>query len=97
MSDKNFYVYILTNKTNTTLYIGITSNLIQRVYQHKKKLVGGFSNHYNINKLVYYEIAENAYAAITREKQLKSGKRQTKVHLMNTINPKWEDLYHGLL
>ena len=97
MADNNFYVYILTNKTNTTLYIGITSNLIQRIYQHKKKLVGGFSSHYNINKLVYYEIAENAYAAITREKQLKAGNRRTKIHLINTFNPEWEDLYHGLL
>jgi len=97
MHGKQFYIYILTNKTNTTLYVGVTSNLIQRVYQHKAELVDGFSSKYHLNKLVYYEVADTAYTAISREKQLKAGKRQVKLDLINAFNPKWEDLYYGLL
>ena len=95
---KAFYVYILTNYTNSVLYTGITSNLIKRVFEHKAKLVDGFTNKYKINKLVYYEIADNAGAAITREKQLKGGSRgRQKLKLIQNMNKEWRDLYEELL
>ena len=91
--DKQFYVYILTNKYNTILYTGVTNNLKRRVYEHKNKLVEGFTKKYNINKLVYYEVFEDAYNAISREKQLKAGSRKKKLDLINKINKEWKDLY----
>ena len=94
---KTFYIYILTNKTNTTLYIGVTSNLIQRVWQHKQKLVKGFTEKYSVDKLVYYEIYETAEEAIKREKQLKGGSRLKKVELIKKLNPEWKDLYKSII
>ena len=94
--DKQFYVYILTNKYNTILYIGVTNNLKRRVYEHKNKLVEGFTKKYNINKLVYYEVFEDAYNAISREKQLKAGSRKKKLDLINKINKEWKDLYEEI-
>ena len=90
-------VYIMANHHNTTLYIGVTSNLIQRIYQHKNKLVKGFSAKYNVEKLVYYEIFEDMKNAITREKRLKLWKRDWKNRLINEKNPCWNDLYFDLL
>ena len=90
-------VYIITNRHNTTLYIGVTSNLVQRIYQHKNKLVGGFSARYNLNKLVYFEQFEDMDNAIIREKRLKLWKRDWKNRLINEINPSWRDLYPDLL
>ena len=87
----------MTNKINTVLYTGITSNLVQRASQHKNKLVEGFTSKYNLSKLVYYEIFETPYDAIAREKQIKGGSRKKKEELINKINPKWNDLYESLL
>jgi putative endonuclease len=87
----------MTNWKNTVLYIGVTNDLIRRVYEHKEKLVECFTKRYNLTKLVYYEAAENAEAAILREKQLKAGPRQKKVELIEGLNKMWLDLYPGLL
>jgi len=95
--DKKYCVYILTNKNNTTLYTGVTSNLVQRIYQHKEKLVEGFSKKYNLMKLVYYECAVEVISAIEREKQIKAGSRKKKIQLVNAMNPEWKDLYFDLI
>jgi len=86
---KTGYVYIISNKTNTTLYTGVTSNLQKRIYEHKEKLVEGFSKKYNLNKLVYYEVFDEIQNAIDREKQIKNYKRQKKQDLINQMNPEW--------
>ena len=86
-------VYILANKPNGTLYIGVTSNLVQRVWQHKNDLVEGFTKRYGIHRLVWYEAHENMESAITREKMLKRWKRAWKIRLIEKANPKWSDLY----
>ncbi|GAA0200124.1 GIY-YIG nuclease family protein [Kangiella japonica] len=90
------YVYILTNKAKTVLYTGVTSDLIQRVHQHKSKRSSGFSNKYNCNLLVYYEVIDGIEAAIQREKQIKAGSRANKEKLINSMNPSWKDLYYSL-
>ncbi len=90
---KQYYAYIMTNKRNNVLYTGVTNNLAKRVYEHKEKLVSGFTKKYNINKLVYYEILDDIYNAITREKQIKGGSRQKKIELIDSLNPQWKDLY----
>ncbi len=94
--NQQYYVYIITNKNNTVLYTGVTRNLLKRVYEHKNKLTKGFSNRYNLDKLVYYEIFDDSYNAISREKQIKAGKRKKKMELINSINPDWLDLYDKL-
>ncbi len=91
------YVYIITNKKEGTLYIGVTSNLSKRIYEHKQKFVDGFSKKYNLDKLVYYEILNNIQEAIKREKQLKNWKREWKLNIINKFNPNWEDLYSSIL
>jgi putative endonuclease len=96
MLDKQYYVYILVSKKYGTSYIGMTSNLIERVYAHKQKYVDGFTKKYSVDKLVYYEIHHDAYEAITREKQLKKWNRQWKINLIEQTNPHWLDLYYGL-
>ena len=95
-NDTQCYVYIMTNKHNTVLYTGVTNDLIRRVYEHKEKLVKGFTKKYNVNKLVYYEIADEIYYAIEREKQIKGGSRQKKIDLILSMNPEWKDLYNTL-
>ena len=90
-------VYIITNIHNTTLYIGVTSNLIQRIHQHKNKQVDGFSKKYNLQKLVYFEQFALMEDAILREKRLKNWHREWKNKLINTENPDWDDLYEALL
>jgi putative endonuclease len=92
-----FYVYILTNYTNKVLYIGVTNDLVRRIYEHKNKLVKGFTEKYNVNKLVYYEATESIVSAIEREKQLKGGSRQKKIDLIEKLNPQWEDLYKTII
>ena len=92
MLSKSFYVYIITNKNNTTLYIGVTDNLIRRIYEHKKEIIEGFSKRYNLNKLIYFEETPNAYAAISREKQLKNWHREWKLNLIKKNNPTFKDL-----
>jgi putative endonuclease len=91
-NDKQYYVYILTNKSNEVFYIGVTNNLIRRMYEHKNKLIEGFTKKYNTTKLVYYEITNDVRAAIRREKQLKNWHREWKINLINQFNPGWNDL-----
>jgi len=86
----------MTNPKNTVLYTGVTSDLRKRIYEHKEKLVEGFTKKYNIVKLVYYEVLENSYSAVSREKQIKGGSRQKKSDLISSLNPKWDDLYDRL-
>jgi putative endonuclease len=88
------FIYIITNKNNTTLYLGVTSNLSKRIMEHKqKRYLKSFSARYNLNKLVYYEQFQMIGDAIRREKQLKAGNRATKESLIKSINPDWKDLY----
>jgi len=94
---KQYFVYILMNKRNTVLYIGITSNLIKRVWEHKKKLVKGFTEKYNVDKLVYYEIFNDPENAIAREKKIKGWLRKKKLALIKKKNPEFKDLYNSLL
>ena len=89
---KRAYVYILSNKRNGTLYVGVTSNLVKRIFEHKEKAVNGFSAKYNLDLLVYYEERWNIEEAIQREKQLKAGNRKKKLSLIENINPDWKDL-----
>jgi putative endonuclease len=86
----------MANKINNILYTGITNNLYKRVYEHKNKLVEGFTKKYNINKLVWYEVFDNPQDAIAREKQIKAGSRQKKINLIKNINPNFKDLYEDL-
>ena len=94
---KNAYVYILTNEYNTVLYIGVTSDIVKRIYEHKNKVIDGFSKKYNLNKLVYYEIYEDIVSAIEREKFLKGKGRKYKIDLINKMNPNLNDLYNDIL
>jgi len=89
---KRAYVYILSNKRNGTLYVGVTSNLVKRIFEHKEKVVNGFSAKYNLDLLVYYEEWWCIEEAIQREKQLKAGNRKKKLSLIESINPDWKDL-----
>ena len=87
------YVYILANKHNTVLYTGVTRDLKRRIYEHKQKFVKSFTSKYNVDKLVYYEVFDDIYNAITGEKQIKAGSRQKKIDLINSMNESWKDLY----
>jgi putative endonuclease len=91
-----YCVYILTNRRNTVLYTGVTGDLRRRIYQHREKLLPGFTSRYNVSKLVYYEIGYDAAGAIAREKQIKGGSRQKKLELVDRLNPEWRDLYDDL-
>ena len=93
---RQYYVYIMTNKNNRVLYTGVTNDLKRRVYEHKEKLIGGFTRRYNITKLVYYEIFRDSETAILREKQIKAGSRQKKIDLINNNNREWMDLYEEI-
>jgi putative endonuclease len=92
MRDHNYYVYILTNWNNKVMYVGMTNDLERRVYEHKNKLVEGFTKRYNINKLMYYEHTTNVYEVIAREKEIKKWRREKKNNLVETMNPEWRDL-----
>lgn len=94
---KTYYVYILASKRNGTLYVGITDNLIKRVWQHKNDIVEGFTKKYNCHHLVYYEQTNEVMAALEREKQIKKWKRQWKLELIEKQNPEWKDLYNDLI
>jgi len=97
MTVQQFYVYILTNKRRTVLYIGVTNDLLRRILEHRDKFNSdSFTARYNINILVYYEAAQTAYTAITREKQLKGWMRYRKADLIGSANPDWVDLYNKL-
>jgi len=93
---KQYYIYIITNKNNRVLYTGVTNDLKRRVYEHKEKLIDGFTKKYNVSKLIYYEIYEDPENAILREKKIKAGSRQKKLDLINSINKEWKDLYDEL-
>ena len=92
-----YFVYILASKKNGTLYIGVTNNLLKRVYEHKNNLVEGFTRKYDVHNLVYYEIFRNIQDAITREKNMKKWKRKWKMKMIEEFNPNWEDLYYTLI
>ena len=93
---KQGYTYILFNRRNGALYTGVTSNLIKRIYEHKNKIVDGFTKKYDVNKLGYYEIYDNIIDAIAREKQIKAGSRKKKIMLIESVNPDWKDLYFDI-
>jgi len=91
-----YYVYILASKRNGTLYIGVTNDLRRRIYEHKEKLVPGFTKKYNIHQLVHYEVTDDVEGALIREKQLKKWNRKWKLALIEKENPGWQDLYDQL-
>ena len=91
----HYYVYLLTNRNNKVMYVGMTNDLRRRVYQHKKKLIPGFTQKYNVDKLVYYETTNDVHAAIAREKQIKKWRREKKNNLVIAANPEWKDLSEG--
>lgn len=95
--EQQSFIYILTNTHNTTFYIGVTNDLVRRVYEHKNKVVKNFSSTYNLTKLVYYEIFPDIAQAIIREKKLKGGSRQKKIDLIDKFNPEWIDLYDKII
>jgi len=90
--DKQYYIYILTNKHHTVLYTGVTNDLQRRVYEHRSGQGGAFTSRYHVHELVYYETCSDAQATIAREKQIKGGSRQTKIDLIEGMNPQWNDL-----
>jgi putative endonuclease len=94
--NNEYYIYIITNKSNKVLYTGVTNDLKKRIFEHKEKLVEGFTKRYNLSKLLYYEICNDVQNAISREKQIKDGSRQKKIDLINSVNNKWRDLYNDL-
>ena len=96
MHNKVYYVYILASKKNGTLYVGVTNNLKRRIYEHKGKLIEGFTNKYNVSQLIYFEQYSDIREALTREKRLKKWNRAWKVALIEKTNPEWEDLYYKL-
>jgi len=96
MNSGQYYVYMLASQGNGTLYIGVTSNLIKRVYEHKNNLVGGFTQKYDVHRLVYFETKDDINSAIRREKQIKKWNRNWKIELIEKNNPDWRDLYFDL-
>jgi putative endonuclease len=92
-----FYVYLLANRKQGTLYLGVTRNLIRRTYQHREKLLQGFTSQYDIRRLVWFEIYDDPMTAITREKQIKKWRRQWKIDLIEKENPNWKDLYPEII
>ena len=97
MNNKQSYIYIMANKYNSVLYIGVTSNLPKRIWEHKNKFVEGFTKDYNLTKLVYYEVFDLITTAIEREKYLKGKTRKYKQELIKNFNPEWKDLYEQIL
>ena len=94
--EKTFYVYMMASRRNGTLYVGVTADLMGRVWQHKNNVVKGFTSKYRVHNLVWFETHNNAEAAITREKQIKEWKRAWKIRRIEELNPEWCDLYDGL-
>jgi putative endonuclease len=94
---KNGYLYILASRRNGTLYVGVTSDLVRRIEEHRQKLVDGFTKEYNVTTLVYFETFEDIRETIIREKQIKGWKRKWKTELIQSINPYWRDLYEEIL
>ena len=96
MAKKVPCVYIMSNKSNSVLYMGVTSDPVKRIYEHKEHVVDGFSTRYNVDKLVCYEVFEDMFAAIDREKQIKGWSRKKKMDLVQRSNPEWKDLYEEI-
>ena len=94
---KSYFVYILTNFEETTFYIGVTSNLQKRIWEHKNKIVEGFTEKYNVDRLIYYEQTEDVETALNREKQLKRWHRQWKINLIKEFNPEMKDLFESIV
>jgi putative endonuclease len=94
---KTYYVYMMASRKNGTLYIGVTSDLVRRVWQHKNDILEGFTQKYGVHRLVWYESTTDAHTAIQREKRLKKWRRQWKIDLIEEDNPNWEDLYGSLM
>ncbi len=94
---KQYYVYILASKKNGTLYIGVTNDLVRRVYEHREGLIDGFTKKYNVKNLVYFEIIRNVTEAIKREKAMKKWLRKWKIELIEKSNPEWKDLYPEII
>jgi putative endonuclease len=97
MNRSQYYVYLLASEKKGTLYVGVTSDLIRRVYEHKNNLVGGFTEKYHVHRLVYFEVTEDIHSAIKREKQIKKWNRAWKIELIEKNNPEWKDLYFDLV
>lgn len=97
MKNVGGYVYILTNKGNNVLYVGVTADLVKRVYEHKHKMVEGFTKRYNVSNLVYFDRCDSIGGAIAREKQIKGWLRRKKIELIESMNPEWKDLYDKIL
>jgi len=95
--NKQSAVYILASKRNGTLYIGVTSNLIKRIWEHKNNLVEGFTERYRVHNLVWYELHQTMESAIQRETRLKGWKRNWKIQLIESVNPDWDDLHHKII
>jgi putative endonuclease len=96
VSEKLYFVYILTNAKHTVLYTGFSNNLKARIWSHKERLVESFTKRYHVDMLVYYEATESVVSALERERQIKAGSRQKKIDLINSMNPNWRDLYEEL-
>src|SRR3990172_1083816 len=96
MKSYQYYIYLMTTSNNTVLYAGVTNDLKRRVYEHREKLVEGFTRKYHVTKLVYDEVLEDPKNAISREKQIKAGSRENKLKLISSLNPGWNDLYEEL-
>ena len=95
MKTKEYYVYILSNEINAVLYVGVTNDVMRRVYEHKNKLLKGFTNRYNVTKLIYVENCQDIRDALAREKQLKRWRKEKKINLIRTQNPDFKDLYNS--
>jgi len=96
MESKKFYVYLMTNKPYGVFYVGVTSNLPKRIYEHRSGVTDGFTKEYHLKMLVYYEIFDDADNAIRREKRLKRWSREWKIEAINSFNPEWNDLYETI-
>ncbi len=94
--EKHYYVYLLTNWNNKVMYVGITNDLVRRLYEHKNKLVSGFTKKYNVHKLVYFEETSDVISALAREKEIKKWRREKKNNLVLSVNPGWNDLSERL-
>ncbi len=90
---KTYYVYIMASRRDGTLYVGVTNDLVRRVFEHRNDVIEGFTKKYHVHVLVHYELSENAYSAMQREKNIKAWQRQWKIRLIEEANPAWEDLY----
>jgi len=97
LNDENYYLYIIASKKNGTLYIGVTNDLVKRIYEHKQNAVNGFTKKYNVHTLVYYKVHRDIEETIMKEKQMKKWNRKWKVRIIEEKNPEWKDLYDEII